>query len=71
MIRRARSTRRSGVVQEVLSPSPDQIRRLTAEIRKGWSAKQRIRRAGQSKRVEVMVVSAFDVERWPGDDATR
>jgi hypothetical protein len=71
MIRRARSTRRSGVVKEVLSPSPDQISKLTAEIRKGWSPKQLARRAGGSKRVEVMIVSACDVERWPGDDQTR
>jgi hypothetical protein len=42
------------------APSPEQIKRLTAEIRECWSRKTRAGRAvGSPRHVEIMVVSAL------------
>jgi hypothetical protein len=58
MIRRARDARRSRRSKDVQFPSPDEISRAAAEIRQHWSPKQQARRAGGSRRVQVMTVSA-------------
>ncbi len=61
MIRRVQSCN-SGHPRNVAvdAPSPEQIKRLTAEIRKRWSPKTRAGRAGGSpSHVEIMVVSAL------------
>jgi hypothetical protein len=61
MIRRADSSRRSRVREELMLPSPERIKRLAAEIREGWTPAQRARRAGQALRVQLMVVRALDL----------
>jgi hypothetical protein len=69
MIRRARSLKRSGRESELLQPSPEEIRRLTEEIRRGWSPSQHARRAGLPRRVEVPMVQAPDLSVAPNDDS--
>ncbi len=61
MIRRADNSRRSRVREELMLPSPERIKLLSAEIREGWSTAQRARRAGQALRVQLMVVRALDL----------
>jgi len=68
MIRRARSVRRCENGKEMVVPSPEQIRRMTEEIRKHWSSKQLARRSGGATRVHVMMVSAVDVEWTPSEE---
>ncbi len=49
------------VQEELLMPSPAHIRRLTEEIQSTWSPAKRARRAGQSRRVQIMIVRALDL----------
>jgi hypothetical protein len=69
MIRRAAAERRMSVRDELMLPSPERIKLLTAEIRKHWSPAQRARRAGQAARVQLMVVSALDLMQARKDDS--
>jgi hypothetical protein len=61
MIRLATSARRRRICEELTMPSPARIERLTAEIQKTWSPAKRARRAGQARRVQVMMVAAMDL----------
>jgi hypothetical protein len=48
--------------RNVFEPSPAEIKRMTAEIRKGWSADQRMQRAGYyPARLEVDVIAGTHV----------
>jgi hypothetical protein len=66
MIRRAYKRSRPG--EEAIFPSPDEIRRLTEEIREGWSPSQRARRAGHRNRVETPIISAPDLTRISNEE---
>jgi hypothetical protein len=68
MIRRARPGKPSWFTRDTKLPTPEQIRQLTAEIRKHWTPAQHARRAGQNTRVQVMVVSAVDLLHTPQDE---
>jgi hypothetical protein len=68
MIRRADSSRRSRVREELMLPSPERIKRLAAEIRENWTPAQRARRAGQALRVQLMVVRALDLVPCTSDE---
>jgi hypothetical protein len=61
MIRVATNAKRRRVCDELTLPSPARIERLTAEIRSNWSPAKHARRAGQARRIQVMVVSAVDL----------
>jgi hypothetical protein len=50
------------VQEELLMPSPARIRVLTEEIQSTWSAAKRARRAGQSRRISIMMIRALDLE---------
>jgi hypothetical protein len=72
MIRRSRIGKRSRAAIEAGLPSEEQIRELTAEIRKRWSPAQHARRAMYATRLQLMVVSALDFGRSaPIDDFYR
>jgi hypothetical protein len=69
MIRIANAKRRRRTCDELTWPSPARIERLAAEIREGWSPATRARRAGQARRVQLMIVSAVDLfDRASADD---
>ncbi len=61
MIRVARSEKQRRVLDELTMPSPARIQRMTEQIRRTWSPATKARRAGQARRVQIMVVSAFDL----------
>lgn len=65
MIRVAKSEKQRRVFDELTMPSPARIQRMTEDIRRSWSPATKARRAGQARRVQIMVVSALDLFERP------